>query len=329
MGERPKYCGASKYGEYALDGSGVVVNHHTCGRALCPYCSALWRANKVFQVALKVEAYAVVCGERPAVGYASLDPSEDHTLHDLRNAEKTINRRLKRGGVNASVKMFHAHRIKDRVKGSIRRILKDNNISSAGFWNFLKRGDSLDLINSDLGTNYQDIHSLLKIGLHDHLIMFPNYAKPTGDSSLMVRKGQRKDGSIKILESLEDTVKHVYYLTSHLGIPNKRFQSEPIKYSGDLHLFDPVEVLSRDELEDLKCNVLAFLNEGRERPLVYDEDKRELVYSIPEDEDEDKPECGPMSDFLAFSELDKLQVKEHINSTFDDPEHLDYMCKVV
>lgn len=341
-GEKPVYCGRPKVSGVAVDGSGLEVTNHVCHRAMCPSCGPLWEVNKVFKYAVLLECYAASCGSRPAVGEASLDPSKDYTLKDLRDIEKTINRKLKRGGVDAFLKVFHPYRIKDHVKDSIRRVLRENKVSSQKFWKFIKRDDALDLINADLGTNYGTFYDIVNMGMHEHIVMFPNYAKPTGDSDLVIRKeqygpnardvkeGRKKEGAVKILASMDDVVKHLYYLVSHCGLSNSRkFQNEPFKPGGELFRFKPDELLGPERVDEIRQSVLDFLNMDRERPLVYDSEEDKLVLSKPENEDEDKPEIDPIGSFLAFRDEQKAYIEDYIDTVFVDSENADYVKTVV
>lgn len=330
MGEKPNYCGVSKASEIAIDGSGIGVTHNLCHRALCPSCGALWEANKVFRYSFLVEAYAMVYNQRPAVGHSSLDPLEDYTLKDVRKFRRDSNRLLKKGGVDAGLSMLHPYRIKGYIADAIKEIISDPSVEvdSHKLWKFIKRDDSLQLINEHLNTEFTDYRSLVKMGIHNHLIMFPNWAQPTGNKSLFVRKWQYSDGSIQKLASLDDVIKNVYYLVSHVGLSDSnKFELEPVSPMGGLHKFKPSEHLTDEQITDLKQRILDFMNEGRDREFVYDSVKDELVYTKPEDED--KPEVQPIGEFLYFNDQQKAYVEDYIETVFTDTEAAEYVKTVV
>lgn len=326
-GERPVYCQRPYVQGLAADGSGAKVIYTSCDTMGCPSCGKLWALQQVFKAAVHIEAYSSYSGLRPSVGEASIRDDRDYTLDDLRKFRRNANNRLKKQGVTAGMNMIHPFRIKSKVKTTLREILKTDD--SVHFWKFIRddhNEGNIDKINDVLWTDYTDFYGPVKLSPHLHYICFPGTQKFTGDKDLVIKKNYFREGDKKIwtLRTSTDVVKLLSYLISHTGqlAHGKGTRFKPISPFGEMFKMSPEKLVPPVVLHEIRLEILAIMNQGRERSLVLDGDT--ISYGIPEQK-EDVP-FVPMSDFRLVS----LEANENARA-FEEtvsglhPENLSYV----
>ncbi|HEX3017962.1 MAG TPA: hypothetical protein VHP31_08935 [Caproicibacter sp.] len=326
-GERPVYCQRPHVQGLAADGSGAKVIYTTCDTMGCPSCGKLWALQKVFKSAVHVEAYAIYSGSRPSVGEASVRDDRAYTFDNIRKIRRNGNNRLKKHGVTAGLSLFHPFRIKAEVKPALRSIL--NTEASSGFWKFIRddhNEGNLDRINDILGTDCTDWYQLTKFSPHFHYMCFPGTQKFTGDKDLFIKKNCFDDGEKKhwTLEIPTDTVRYLAYLMSHVGqlAQGKGTRFKPVSPFGEMFKMSPEKLVPSAVLHELRLEILAIMNQGREKPLVLDGDT--ISYGIPEQKEE--VEYIPMSDFRLVSMEANENARAYEEVVRDlHPENLSYV----
>lgn len=331
-GERPVYCQRPHVQGLAADGSGAKVIYTSCDTMGCPSCGRLWALQQVFKSAVHVEAYAIYSGSRPSVGEASVRDDRGYTLDDFRKIRRNANNRLKKQGVTAGLNMVHPFRILPSVKPALRSIL--NAEDSSGFWKFIRddhNDGNIEKINDVLGTDYTYWDQLVKLSPHLHYLCFPGTQKFTGDKDLILKKNCFDDGERKhwTLETPTDTVRYLTYLMSHVGqlARGKNTRFKPVSPFGEMFKMSPEKLLSPFVLRELRLEILAIMNQGREKPLVLDGDT--ISYGIPEKKEEEV-EFIPMSDFRLVSMEANENARCYEEVVRDlHPENLSYVRYVI
>lgn len=313
-GERPVYCQRPYVQGLAADGSGAKVIYTSCDTMGCPSCGALWSIRQVFKAAVHIEAYAAYSRSRPSVGEASVKDDRGFTLDDIRKIRRNANNRLLKQGVTAGLNMFHPYRILPSVKLGLRSILKKD--SSDHFWKFIRddhNEGNIDKINDVLGTEYTDLYQLVKLSPHLHYVCFPGTQKFTGDKDLILKKNCFGDGEKKhwTLETPTDTVRYLAYLMSHVGqlAQGKGTRFKPISPFGEMFKMSPDKLVPPAVLQEIRLDILSIINQGRNKPLVLDDDT--ISYGIPEQKEE--------IDFIPMSDLRLVSLEANENArVFED-----------
>ena len=289
-GEKPDHCGKQHLVGIDKGGSKGATQYHVCKTARCPQCGDMWIQKKVFNAAVKVEAYAYANNTRPFRYVASIATSEDITqeltLADVRRLRDNARDRLKRktkntkgeyvNGLDAGLTLHHPFRIKRRVVSTLKRYLKTTSNDSAAFWNTLQNDpESIKYINTALGNGMMQFRTwrdCVKMSHHLHGLGFPGERKLNGDSRISLVKltgGRDKHtGQPKkqyTLDTAEDVVKHLSYLMGHAGILIQagKHQLQPLTYFGGLSRLDPADIVDSDTLTVIRKEVLAVMNQNR------------------------------------------------------------------
>ncbi len=330
-GQQPDYCHTPFISHLKGDGTGAREIIISCKLSRCPSCYRLWIDQKVFDYAVKVEAYAQLTGSRPARGVSSLHPDDivDITLQDIRNFHRNTNDRVKRCDVDAGVKVFHAFRIKKAVQDALRTILGGEINSSGAFWDALSIPGRVDEINDILGTDYVNWRDCVNLSPHIHMLLFPGDQKFTGDKKIMLKKLSSKINGKKVwtLDDERDVVKHLRYLIGHCGIlvNSGKFRNEPLNSFGDMWQFKPEEHLTEKELDDIRCSILSVLNEGRSTTLLYTPEGNLLFDHDDSDiEDEEIDNYIPLREYIAYGDVQQESVDAWVSS-ITDPDCMHYV----
>lgn len=324
-GERPVYCQRPYVHGLAVDGSGEKIIFTTCETMGCPSCGRLWALQQVFKAAVHTEAYARYSGSRPAHGEASIDYDQPFTLDGIRKLRRNVNNRLKKQGVTAGLNLFHAFRIKPDVKDVLRVLLGSSD--SMGFWRFLRDDDNISKINDVLGTDYSSYLDCVFLAPHPHFTCFPGDQKFTGDKDLLLKKNcfHRDGEKVWTLETSDAVVRYYTYMISHVSqlAYGKGTRFKPISPFGEMFKKSPEKLVSPEVLQEIRTEILEIMNQGRDKPLVLDDDT--VSYSVPE-EDEESVDFIPMSEFR----LNSIEANERARDfescvVASHPENLHYV----
>jgi hypothetical protein len=330
MGERPTYCQQPFIQGLASDGSGARVIYTSCDTMGCPSCSKLWALEQVFKAAVHIEAYARFSGSRPCWFTASIGDNRDITLEGIRKFSRNTNIRLKKQGIEAGLKVLHAHRILDEVKAALRVLTKSSD--SAGFYKYLRddhKEGNLDKINEFLGTDFITVHDCLKLAIHSHGIGFPGNIKITGTKDLIIKKHHLEvdNRDIWTLGNAEAVVKNLMYLISHCGQleRGKGSHMKPVSPFGEMYKKSVEKLVSPGVLEQIRIEILEILNQGRNKKLVLNDGS--LCWGVPEDKEEKT--YLPMSDFRLTSLESHENIRAFVSgvrdTNFKNAVYIDYL----
>ena len=343
-GEAPDFC--HKPYVDAIDSTGQYGRKrlYTCKTARCPMCGDLWIHKAVFKATVNAEAYAQATGSRPSryvssVAIPSGSSGIEYTLDDIRKLRRNTNDRLKRCGVTAGSSLFHAMRIKKRVKTALKRYLKDPYAPSSAFWDaILNDPECIAYINTHVGNDlikYESWRDCVNLSPHYHGLAFPGTQKFTGDKKIMIRKliTNRRDNEtgkitkIYTLKTASDVVKHVSYLLSHAGILINagKHQMQPMTSFGELHNLNPADIVSEDDLHNIKKEVLHIMNAGRNNGFMLDQDG-ELCHQHNDDQEEHT--WKPLYDIASMAEDKYREMREWLGS-LPDQENARYIMHLI
>jgi len=308
-GEKPLYCDKSYVNGFNKDLSGLHSVNTKCGKMSCPACSQLWVLQWIFKIAVMIEAYSIFSGSRPAQGEASVDYNRTFNLKQIRNLNSQVNVKLKKCGVTAGVKMFHAFRFTANAREALKFLTKSEN--SSKFWKYLRVDDNIVKLNEYLGTDFKDYHGFVNLAPHWHFLFFPGTQLLSGSKKFLLRKNffkKRVNGKMRktyTLDSAEAVIKFVSYLITHttsLEDGHNAFIHPIPPFLGEMNRKNPSAFVSPDVLIEIERTVLEILNNGRDRLLELD-NKGSVKWASPLIEDK---EIIPITNFRLYS-LDSHQ----------------------
>jgi len=263
LGHKGRLCGHRRMDRFSSDGGAVRYGLLRCKRIECPACWSSWARRVVFDLALRIEAYARATDRRPHAVVCSVPPSEvkDRWSWDRVNTSlfRRGYRRLNDHGIEGGIAVFHPYRIKPSWKWAFRRSGVHEDI---GMWKVIR----------ERVQEGEDLHNFVELGPHIHGIVF-GYPKAHECSDYLVRFNDRDHVPIE-LEELPDVVALLRYLLSHTGVLAhlklyRRHRSggvvvrkqvtHTIREFGALFRFDPSELLPPAELEALRCELALAL----------------------------------------------------------------------
>ncbi len=172
----------------------------------CPICYNTWAVERTFKMAVILEAYARVTGQRPAHVTASRPPEEmkQWTQDDYKiKLRRRGTRQLKQNGAVAGFGVLHPYRISNSVKPALRDAgygQLDGEYQGKGFW----KGVHVDVLDLD------DWRKYVAFGPHFHHIVFPSFLEPNTTRDYLLKK-------IRVLENTSHIVGLLVYLLSHVG----------------------------------------------------------------------------------------------------------------
>jgi hypothetical protein len=217
----------------------------------------------VFELALKIEAYAMATNRRPYAVVCSVPPKEvkDRWSWDRVNTSlfRRGYRRLHDHGIDGGVAVFHPYRIKSAWKFAFRRsgIYED-----IGMWKVIR----------ERVQDGEDFYKFVEIGPHVHGIVFGD-PKAHECEDYLIRFKDEDHVPIE-LDEVSDVVALLRYLLSHTGVithvkPYRRHGgrgivvrkqvTHTIREFGILFRLDPSKLLPPDELEALRCEIALAL----------------------------------------------------------------------
>lgn len=317
LGERGEDCGAQRVPESEAicpTGDSIRTEHIKCRRVECPDCYQDWGRERAFDMVLELEAYARVHAERPHALVMSVPPEETGTW-DWDDINTSLFRRGYRrfreneservrcpdvGTKGHSVEecpgcyevkaevggfsMFHPARVSEDAKEELQRQGYGSGGDKGGYWVGVRE----DVLDRGDWRNY------VEFGPHVHNVGFPSYIQSHEGEDFLVKKYARLDG-------LDDTIGHVRYLLSHVGIRNGAELGNATRSWG---LFHHVSESWKGAEEELSEGEYERLAERIAEELGYEWEGGELVH---EGESERCPECNvSVSEFHDIWELPSL-----------------------
>jgi hypothetical protein len=179
-------------------------------------------------------------------------------------------------GGNAGLRCGHPYRIKPEVKDKLKAV--GYGVQGKGYWQGVR----------DNVLNLPCFEAYYALAVHDHNIVFPSFLDEHKDKNFFVRK-------IGVLDSMEDTIKLLYYLISHTGVlkESEAVDNHPIVFFGDLHRFNPEQFLSEKEVMYLKTQIAEKL-----RCKIVD---GELIPISDNEKESNKDDFWPISEFVMYS----------------------------
>lgn len=235
------------------NGDSIRYEPLRCRRVECPNCYTDEQIDRTFTVALEVEAYARVHGERPHALMASVPPDEARTwTYDELNTSlaRRAYRRMRNCEVLGGFAVLHPWRIPDARKKQLRQKGYGVGGSRGGLWNGV-REDALDL---------GDPRHYAVFGPHIHNIGYPERIEPHDGEDFVIKKYAE-------LETLKDVVAHTRYLLSHRGVRDGEEIGRSVRPWGLFHHqgsgWDGAEEeLSTDEYHELAQRIAELLGVG-------------------------------------------------------------------
>lgn len=259
LGEQRDTCMSLRARAFAEDGEAIKYEYMKCKRVECPKCWTDWARRRVFDIALRVEAYARVEGGSPYFAVASVPPSEARTWNWDRLNESLFRRgyrRLEEHGINGGYALFHPFRVRERVKEE----LKDANYGSgnmdAGYWKGIRED----------GLNYGSWRDYVKFGPHLHIIGFGEPERHEGEDYFIRFKNLEPEE-----KSLEELIGFLFYVISHVGVCSE-FQTRVTRSFGVLYNLNPEELLSEEEYNELASRIAEKIG------MLWDKETGELGY---------------------------------------------------
>lgn len=288
LGEAADYCMKVEIKSRCECGESLGTRILKCKRIECPYCYIKWVKEKVFDIALKVEAYATVTGDRPSHVVFSDKPErfKSATWNDYEAFFKKGYRHVSAVGGAGGVRMFHPYRVKKQLLPRLKKM--GFGTEKKGFWKAV-REDALHLVS---------LYNYIELGPHAHCLIFPSFLQEHNDKSFFLKK-------IGVLASLDDVIRLCFYLISHVGIlaDSEDFDNHPVVFFGELHRFNPSKFLSEKELADLMNCIAEKLN-GK---IV----EGELVFNFDDSVKEQVCKCGAhVSEFEDIHSFASINFKE-------------------
>lgn len=247
LGESGPKCMCKKAWGIGIDGKKLGYVNLKCKRIECKNCYLNWVLEKVYESAFILEAYAKVTGERPAHVTAEIigisDKARSWDMEDYDTFHRRTYRHIEAMGGLGGLRAFHPYKIHSHIKKSL--ISNGYGIPGNGFWKGV-RNNALNLKTFD---------EYYYLAPHDHNIVFPSFLDEHVDNKFFVKK-------IKELSTMEDTIKALFYLVSHVGVykDNECKDNHPLAFFGKLHRFKPEKYLSDEEIKTLKSEISSIMN---------------------------------------------------------------------
>lgn len=256
----------------------LKVSRLKCGRVQCPNCYEWWISERVFEIAVKILAYAKVHDLTPLALSVSEHPDKvkNYTWSDYTNSFRRMYARLKKRNVDGGYRVFHPFRIPDYIK----RQLEYFDVKSAGGYWKLIRENCLDL---------ESWYDYVYLAPHLHCIAFSEWVDECTDTDIVIK-------NYSTLDTTSDLVGHLRYLLTHAGILTDDEKSKPTMPFGCMHKFNMNFELSPEEIIQIKTDVAEAMG------LRYDSHK-DKIEVIPEDDQEDNFDWIPLFRFKIFSAL--------------------------
>lgn len=250
--------------EISEDVEALKFDHLKCRRVECPNCWTDWARRRVFDMVLKIEAYAIVNDVRPYFAVASVDPKKvEREMWTYPMLKSRLIRRFYRRadscGVIGGYRLLHPFRIR-RVKGF--NFCKNQDCSKCRFKDSCVKGM---LVEDGWGSGFRDSgywkgirQDALDLGSwrdyvsfepHLHAIVFADNPTKNESEGFFLSFRDDEDGN-PIPMSLERVIGYVFYLITHVGVCNQ-FKTQPTQSFGVLNGFDPKEALGKEEYDKL------------------------------------------------------------------------------
>lgn len=295
LGESGEHCQKCVVYGIGINGDKIGMRNLKCKRIECKNCYSNWVMDRVFEVTFKIEAYAKMTGDRPAHVVASIAPEICRKWDSLQQYEtfhKRVYRHIASIGGTGGLRVFHPYRIKPNVIKELKKA--GYGTKGNGYWKGVREN----------ALNYEHFEQYYSLGVHDHNIVFPSFLAEHTDNKFMVKK-------IRVLDTMEETIKSLYYLISHCGVlkETESADNHPTAFFGDLHRFNPEKYLSPEEILQLKTEIAEKMHCKIE--------DGELIPVSDDEKPSNKEEFYPLSQFIQVSPEDKFY-DSHSNSFIDE-----------
>lgn len=276
LGESGQHCQKCVVYGIGINGDKIGVRNLKCKRIECPNCYKNWVLDRVFETTFKLEAYAKITGDRPAHVVASIAPQICRTWTTLDQYEtfhKRVYRHLSAIGVDGGLRIFHPYRINPGVIAELKKV--GYGTPGNGYWKGVREN----------ALGYENFEQYYSLGVHDHTIVFPSFLSEHTDRNFVVKK-------IGVLDTMDDTIKALYYLISHCGVlkDTESADNHPLTFFGELHRFNPEKFLSAAEILELKTEIAKKLHCKIE--------DGELIPVSDDEKPSNKDEFYPISQFI-------------------------------
>ena len=210
LGHSGPKCLHQRLSHFSDNGSEARFSLLHCKRIECPNCWTDWKKRLVFDVALRVEAYARSIGKRPYSVIMSVPPDKvrDRWSWDLVNTSlfrRGIRRGKTKAGITGGYNVFHPYRIRPNWKAYF-RFRSNAGDSEAKWWDQIRQ-------------RVQDGESLYKfveLSPHVHGIVFGD-PRAHSSNDFFIGFDDDEFNNPKEMELL-DVVKYLQYLISHTGV---------------------------------------------------------------------------------------------------------------
>lgn len=281
LGESGEDCMSLRARAFAKDGEAVRYEYMKCKRVECPKCWSDWAKRRVFDIVLRIEAYARANNERPYFAVASVPPSEAKGWNWNRLNESLFRRgyrRLANIGINGGYALFHPFRLTERAKKELEADGWGSGDTDAGYW----KGVREDALNWGYWRKY------VKFSPHLHTVVFGEPEKHKGGDYII----RFKDSSGKPEPmSLDRLIGYLFYIVTHVGVCGE-FQTRVTRSFGDIYNLDPKEVLNEDEFNELARVIAEKIG------MVWDAENGELTYGDDSNSDYDWVSVWRLKEYL-------------------------------
>lgn len=256
LGKQGPLCGVNRISHFSAKGDAVKYSPLSCKKIECPKCWPDWAKHAVFELAMKIEAWAHATKTRPYSCVFSVSPEKVKTWTWERVNMSLFRRGYRRAknhaGIEGGVAIFHPYRIKKKWKKYFRRAGE----SQVGMWKLIRA-------RVRAGASLYDY---VDLGPHVHSIVFGNPKAHSSKDFLLAFKDD-DEGAVQ-LKDYRAVVAFLFYLLSHTGVLTqlRSYASgvhvrriHCIRTYGKLHNLDPLTWLFPEEWARLAKKIAAAM----------------------------------------------------------------------
>jgi len=291
LGKKGPKCDHKPLAKFSADGHSAYFKLLKCKRIECPSCWLDWARRAVFDLTLRLEAYARANDTRPIAAIMSVPPNEVKNWNWDRVNTSLFQRgyrRIEDKGIEGGVAIFHPYRLNSYARGRWLRArkgrCKGRGHDDIKLW---------DWVRSQV-RHGENLFKFVKLGPHAHVIGFGD-SQPHSCEDYVIKfeGGYRHPTRL----ALKNVVGYLYYLATHTGVLNhlkayKRHRSKKgelsvrkqkthtIRAFGDLFRINPKELLGEDGYNTLASEIATLLKmEWKDGELGYPASHKELGIS--------------------------------------------------
>ena len=259
LGRAGPLCGHQRMSHFSSDGGAVRYDLLRCRRIECPTCWSDWARRAVFDLALRVEAYARHTGKRPYSCIFSVSP--ERVKRDSWTWERVNRSLFRRGyrrsrihGVDGGIAIFHPYRIRPSWKHGFRR---SGERREFGMWKIIRKRVQAG----------EPLSEFVRLGPHTHTVVFGEPKAHVCDDFVLAFRDD-ENGVPKKLKTSKDVVGFLMYLITHSGVLThlkkynrgvQRRKTHTVRAFGCVHRVDPTALLSRAEFGELAREIAGLV----------------------------------------------------------------------